>query len=341
MPRRVASSSPRPVIAAVIAAVVVVAAGLAVIRPSLVGLGDDEVAQFVLLPLPTAAADVTDETIRETMDLITERARELGVDAPRVSREDGKVLVAINEGDDPDGLIEALTARARFVIFDYEANLVGPGPLDTLTAAIERAGPARGAEGYFYLFDPRDQLLAGPVFGRAALDMLVAERFPTGPLDGSTERSTPANRLVVVQEGKLSPEAELTQSEFHVVRDRPRLDNDDIQRAFVREDSTVARRNVVIDVGIDLTAEGAEQFRLLVRDLAQRGQILGENQTFGVLVDNEMIDRAPIRASVLPAGVGGDRLGLVLDCTLGEAERLVAQLNVGPLPLDLEIVARR
>ncbi|MDH3227826.1 MAG: hypothetical protein OEM67_12175 [Thermoleophilia bacterium] len=320
---------------------VVVAAGLAVVRPSLVGLGDDEVAEFVLLALPTAESDVTEAAIRETSDLVTARAEKLGVDTPQIDRETGRLVVRINEGDDPDSLIGALTARARFAVFDYEQNLVGPGTLDTLTGAIERTGPARGAEGYFYLFDPRDQLVAGPVFGRAALDMLVAERFPTGPQDGSTERSTPPNRRVVVQELNVSPDSDLTQSEFHGVRDRPRLDNDDIQRAFVEEDTTVMGREVVIDVGIDLTEEGADEFRLFSRDLARRGRILGENQSFGVLLDNAMIDRAPIAASDFRRGVEGGRLRLVLDYTREEAERLVTQLNVDPLPLHLEVIARR
>ncbi len=318
---------------------IVILAGLAFVRPSVVGFGDDEIAEFVLLPLATAESEATDTAVERTIGLIEARAEAFGVDPPEILREDDKIVVGVAEGKDPEGLVNDLTKRGRIEFFDYEANLVGEGTLDSLTAAIERAGAAPGIEGDFYLFDPQDELVVGPVFGRIALDAVVAERLPTGPADGSSERSVRPGRLVAVEKQKLSPDSKLTQSAYQVLRDRPTLDNLDIELVFVRTNAETLGEPT-IDLAMDFTDEGGDTFQDITADLAQRGQMLQTNQTFAVILDNEIISRPFVDFRELPNGVPGGRAVIQGNFTPEEAKRLQAQIN-DPLPLQLEILQRR
>jgi hypothetical protein len=296
----VGSSSAAAIIGIGAAALVVIAAVLAFVRPGLVGLGEDEVAEYELLPLETARAETTDTAVTRTLYALRRRAVALGIEAD-VGLEGERLIVGLPEGSDTDASLARLTPVGAFGL--YDARATHRDPQGSLLEAIDLAGPALGVSGSFFLFDRDDGLVAGPTFGRAALDRLSAARYPTGVPNGFTARSVRPGRRVVEDPLPGSGVA------YRVLDEPPLVGAGALVSATPRDE--------LIEVRLDPAAARSAS--------RARGPLLA-------MVDDFALGVARPRGQDLEIAAGDGR---------EEARALAAALQHGPLPLQLALVGRR
>ena len=221
------ASSRRGALAALIAAVVVLVAGAAVLWPSVIGLGDDEVAEFVLLPLTDGAGPPGPARVAATARRVNERAARAGVNA-EVRVVDDRILVGLPEGIGADALIEDLARRGRLVAIDLSADRITEEPAESLRVAAQQAA---GKGGNAFLFGRDGRLVAGPTETAAGLDSLVAATLPTGVPEGATRLELAPQAIIAVRRDALGGGSDLVQRSYVPLRPRPLARGSDIAAA--------------------------------------------------------------------------------------------------------------
>ncbi len=93
-------------------------------------------------------------------------------------------------------------------------------------------------------------------------------------------------------------------------------------------------------VTMQFTGKGDSLFHEITRDEAQRGQALGVQQSFAIVLDNQIysfptIDYTQYADGIDPAGGGAEITGLA---SMGEAQNLALVLQTGALPLQFKTV---
>jgi len=87
---------------------------------------------------------------------------------------------------------------------------------------------------------------------------------------------------------------------------------------------------------MDFTSEGGKQFEKVTKDLALRGTIKGEPQSFAIVLDNQMESDPVVDPQQNPNGISGGKAEITGNFTVGEAKDLALVLNTGALPVTLE-----
>jgi SecD/SecF fusion protein len=333
---------------AVVIGLVAASITVVVLRPTVLGLDLQGGVEVVLQGRATAESEVNDEAIQRSIEVIRNRVDRFGVTEPEIQKQgDDQIIVALPGADNPEQVVEDLIRPAQLNFYDYEENLVGQGTLDTLFQAVKRAqrttpDNAELRRPAFYLFGkaPQREFLLGPKFGRQSFDDALEAQFPQGRPGGTTIEEVPAGLLVASEEQQLSQDSDLTQSQFHVLQNNPGLSGNDIERAFVQT-NTQTLGDPTIDVAMDFTDEGGDKFQDITAELAQRGQILQTNQTFAVILDNEIVSRPFIDFQDLPTGISGGRAVIQGNFSTGEARRLADQINSGAIPIELEVISQQ
>ena len=325
-----------------------VAASLVVIvlRPTVLGLDLQGGVEVVLQGRDTADAVVDDEAIERSIEVIRNRVDRFGVAEPEIQKQgDDQIIVALPGAESPEQVVQDLIRPAQLNFYDYEANLVGD-QLDSLYDAVKRAqrttpDQERGRPA-FYLFGkaPERTLLLGPKFGRDSFDDAVSAQYPQGRPGGTTVEDVPSGLLVAVQESRISQESDLTQNSYVVMQNDPGLSGNDVARAFVQT-NTQGLGGPSTDVAMDFTDEGGDKFQDITAELAARGQLEQELQSFAVVLDNEIISTPTIDFNELPTGIGGGRARITGNFTSSEARRLADQINSGAIPIELEVISQQ
>jgi len=89
------------------------------------------------------------------------------------------------------------------------------------------------------------------------------------------------------------------------------------------------------NVLINFTGKGGKQFGRVTRDLAVTGQITGVNQTFAIVLDNQMESDPYVDYKQNPDGIQGTSAEISGAFTITEAKDLALVINTGALPVTL------
>ena len=89
------------------------------------------------------------------------------------------------------------------------------------------------------------------------------------------------------------------------------------------------------DVVIYFTKKGGKQFGNVTRQLAVTGQITGVNQTFAIVLDNQMESDPYVDFKRNPDGIQGTSAEISGAFTISEAKDLALVINTGALPVTL------
>jgi protein-export membrane protein SecD len=89
------------------------------------------------------------------------------------------------------------------------------------------------------------------------------------------------------------------------------------------------------NVQISFTSQGGKQFGDVTRDLATEGTITGTNQTFAIVLDNQMESDPYVDYKQNPGGIQGGSAEIDGNFTVQEAKDLALVINTGALPVNL------
>ena len=105
--------------------------------------------------------------------------------------------------------------------------------------------------------------------------------------------------------------------------------------AISRSSQSFDQQNNSPNVLIDFTSKGGKQFGQITRDLATTGQITGVNQTFAIVLDNQMESDPIVDYKQNPDGIQGTSAEITGNFTVQEAKDLALVINTGALPVTL------
>ena len=325
-----------------------VAASLVAIslRPTVLGLDLQGGVEVVLKGEETAESAVTDEAIERSIEVIRNRVDRFGVSEPEIQKQgDDQIIVALPGAEEPGQVVQDLIRPAQLNFFDYEPNLVGD-ELDTLFEAVKRGQrttpEVTTGRKTFYLFGeaPARERLIGPSISREDFVDAIRARYPDGRPEGSKVEPLPAGFVIGEDEERLSEDSDLTQSQFSLLHNRPALSGNDIERAFLQVDAG-GIGGTSNDVALDFTDEGGDKFQEVTQDIGQRSLLRGVDQTFAIILDQEIVSRATVTEEFAIGGIGGGRARITGSFTQGEARLLADQINSGAIPILLRPISQK
>ncbi|HZJ29162.1 MAG TPA: protein translocase subunit SecD [Solirubrobacterales bacterium] len=338
-------------------------------KPTRLGLDLRGGVELVYQGRPTPQQpEVTSEAVDRSIEIIRDRIDSLGVAEPEVSRlGTQELIVSLPDVDNAERAISQVGRTSQLYFYDWEPNVITkpdtpggqPGgsantPFDDLYEAVNvasRQDPSCadctvGPRWYMFTDDEEHELIAGP--GQdLRKDILTDENGDPRPRDAGELIKVPQGTLVL--EG--SPESDpscLTEECYWVIQDDPALSGTDIENPTQNFDPQSNQPNVAFE----FTDEGRDAFQKVTRAIAQRGQdqAIGPVDVntasqlsghFAVVLDGEVVSRPIINFVENPDGIDG-RTGAQIsgDFTVTEAQDLATILQIGALPINLELISQ-
>ena len=244
--------------------------------------------------------------VRAAADDLCARVEGLGDERPAVAIEDGRIVVVMPKGT-PDGLIDFVGAPGRLAFYDWEPVLLDEEcRADANVNFIDRS----------------------PIVGRARATKL-ARKCEARLV--RQERSQPS-----------APEPDA----WWIVRGEPVLDGDDIVDPV--QDLDPQTHEPI--VAMEFTDEGRRRFAEVTRGVAERGADnalpgVPANQGahhFAITLDDELVSTPFIDYAENPDGIDGETGVQISGGFTEDSARVLARLlELGPLPVELELVDRR
>jgi SecD/SecF fusion protein len=274
------------------------------------------------------------------------------------------VLIAGTHTSHDDRLrLADLGEQGRLFFYDWEPNVIGPGPRPAPKQAVVTGGPDAGDSQFglplyqAVIRGSHRRLISRPNDTTASAFYLVSDRTRKvlrgpAPRPGELVSSgrPPGSRTVEVRAGTVIIEAARPEDVAHpkqlgyyVLNDDPLISNADIQDPQAGVDEGFGATGQP-DVSFGFTNQGTRAFALLTRAVARRGQLAGRGgepspesyQHYAVVLDDRLLAVPYVSYVQHPNGIdpaGGTRI--VGGFTAAIAAELASILRYRPLPVSL------
>lgn len=191
-----------------------------------------------------------------------------------------------------------------------------------------------GKTAQLLFFDDGKTRVAGPESSKDGLFQTASGKIAKADLEKLKQgESTPGYRVIVAPPGRYGDnKTDL----FFLYEDQPSMTGaaiDSARQAFDQAN----RPNVLID----FNAEGGKQFEKVTKQLAIRGALEGQNQSFAIVLDNVLESDPIIDYQQNPQGIAGGKAEITGSFTLREAKDLALVLNTGALPVTLTPIQKQ
>ena len=305
-------------------------------KPTVLGLDLKGGVSLVYQAKPTKQAQVTTESVDQTIEIMRKRIDTLGVSEPEIQRTGAdQIDVSLPNVTNADQAAAQVGKTAQLYFYDWETNVLGPdckpdptneavtggssagsgqGAL-TQYAAVERAASCpetnTGKEtttGSYYLVDNKaKKVLAGPQETKVDLNAEISTKNIAQTADTEIVEVKPGT-IVVQAEG---PAKGKGADQYYVLRDKPALSGTDItdpKQSFANG----AGGSGAPTVNFSFTDKGVQVWQDTTREIAQRGQdnFFGGDarsafQHFAIVLDGKLISAPYIDFQQNPDGIDG------------------------------------
>src|SRR5262245_8973473 len=338
------------VIGLVAASAVVIA-----VKPTVLGLDLQGGVEVILQGKPTSDSHVTQDSLDRSIEIIRKRVDAFGVSEPEIQKQGSdQIAVSLPGAKDPEKVVNDLIRPAQLFFYDYQANLVTPEATSLYQAAtraskLAPAEPEKGQAPSYYLFAPGSahRLVAGPEVDVASLrsnEAAVQAACGTAAFPGKCQLVKVPKGLVIfkrVEELDPNRNNSPTQTLWDIMQDRPGLSGKDITDARQQFQQGAFSSNDPI-VTMSFTDNGRRAFADVTRDLATRGALRAELQSFAIVLDGEIISNPTVDYQQYPTGIDG-RNGAQIqgNFTVDSAKTLASQINSGAIPIKLDVISQK
>jgi protein-export membrane protein SecD len=243
---------------------------------------------------------VTPAQMSQTVGIINRRVNSLGVTEAQVQVQGtDQISVALPGIKDVAQALNTIgqTAQLQFFV-DYKQRVAGPST--SVAAAVKQAETA--------------SLIPLPKGAKTELDKLAAGQASTTYF------------VVEAQKGVFGGSG----PSYFIYTLPPAMTGSAI-KSSTQSFQQSGRANVLIS----FTSQGGKQFGDITRDLATEGTITGQNQTFAIVLDNQMESDPYVDYRQNPGGIVGGNAEIDGNFTVQEAKDLALVINTGALPVNL------
>ena len=243
----------------------------------------------------------TPDQITQTIGIINRRVNGLGVTEAAVQRQGSdQISVALPGVKNVDQAVRTVGQTAQLQFFNDGKQRIA-GPSESLAAAVKQA--------------TNSPLVPVPAGAKAEFDKLA-----------KGETSTKYLTVVAAKGAFGNNPAPL----YFIYSLPPAMTGNAISKA-----SQSFTQNNQPNVLIDFTKKGGQQFGDVTKQLAVTGQITGVNQTFAIVLDNQMESDPYVDYKQNPDGIQGTSAEISGAFTISEAKDLALVINTGALPVTL------
>jgi SecD/SecF fusion protein len=361
-------------LAAVLAAVFAVGYN----NPVRLGLDLQGGLEVVLKATPAKGSRITSEQMTQSVDIIRERVDSLGVSEPEI-RVQGSDQIAVElAGErDPDRAVNIIGKTAELRFYDFQELLVGSkayrSPYDILrkhedrarreiTAAQSKldaaekalkAAPAsrrdaaqKKVEGAafsesWYLFNGSRGMVSGP--SPSVKQLLDTPEYKGVMPEGYVAIPSPPGEVllrgktnslpVALDEAKPKGQWDAKTGIFILMKDDPALTGQHIRSAAAES----GQGGWV--TSIQFTGKGGDLFGDVTEQIARSGALKGFEQSFAIVLDDEIKSVPTIDYKQYPRGIQGNAAQITGLESREEASDLALVLNSGSLPVRFEVLS--
>jgi len=354
-----------------VAGLLVLSALVIATKPTVLGLDLKGGVSLVYQAKPTKQAQVTSESVNQTIDIMRKRIDTLGVAEPEIQRTGAdQIDVSLPNVTNADQAAAQVGKTAQLYFYDWETNVLGPGckpaPTDaavtggssagsgpgavTQYAAVQRAaecpqtntGKETTTGSYYLVNDKTKTVLAGPQETKADLNAEITTKKIAQGADTSIVEVKPGT-IVVQAEG---PAKGKGPDQYYVLKDDPALNGTDItdpKQSFANG----AGGSGAPTVNFSFSDKGKAIWQETTRKIAQRGQdnFFGGDarsafQHFAIVLDGKLISAPYIDFQQNPDGIdGGNGSEISGGFTIQTAQELANLLKTGALPIKLDLIS--
>jgi len=340
-------------------------------KPTVLGLDLKGGVSLVYQAKPTKQAQVTSESVNQTIDIMRKRIDTLGVAEPEIQRTGAdQIDVSLPNVTNADQAAAQVGKTAQLYFYDWETNVLGPGckpaPTDSAVTGGSSAGSGAGAltqyaavqraagcpktntgkettTGSYYLVNDKTKtVLAGPQETKADLNAEITTKKIAQTADTSIVEVKPGT-IVVQAEG---PAKGKGPDQYYVLKDDPALSGTDItdpKQSFANG----AGGSGAPTVNFSFSDKGKAIWQETTRNIAQRGQdnFFGGDarsafQHFAIVLDGKLISAPYIDFQQNPDGIDGSNGSEISGgFTIQTAQELANLLKTGALPIKLDLIS--
>jgi protein-export membrane protein SecD len=257
----------------------------------------------------------TTSQIEKTVGILDRRVNGLGVTESQIQQQGSdQISVALPGVRDVEQALSIIGKTAQLKFYDDGLYRVS-GPSASVDEAVKTAVQSPPAEQ-----------------GLTAADKKEIKTL------SDTTRTSEHFAIVTAAANKLGDNAEPV---YFVYRDTPILDDKGQPKGFmtgvaIKSASQAYDQYSKPDVEMNFTSEGAKQFGAVTKDLAVRGALKQQSQTFAIVLDNQMESDPQVDYNENPNGIQGSSALITGNFTVAEAKDLALVLNTGALPVTLQ-----
>jgi preprotein translocase subunit SecD len=195
---------------------------------------------------------------------------------------------------------------------------------------------SEGAEMIVVSVPPDGAAEAGQELARAARLRMYNWDANLIPGGGTADEPIPsymeAERVASTRDDGIVLRAEPPKQGFVAIRNRPSLRNEDIREISLEPDPQTGGPSITLE----FTSSGQKKFQALTRQVAQDSKP-GSPARFAVAVDAEIVAVPEVDAAANPKGLDSPAVTLVGAIPFEEAELLTELLQIGHLPIALDL----
>jgi SecD/SecF fusion protein len=334
-------------------------------RDTKLGLDLQGGVQLIYEGKPTAQQPtVTQEALQRSLEIMRDRVDAFGVAEPELLLAgENQIEVNLPGVDDADRAAQQVGSTAQLFFYDWEANILDA---DCQTDADENANAKQPVTGFYRAIsqaakcdpqaDGNNNAADAPRF--YAFNEETKQPYNNGAPSESREAALAdlddaqaenaevvevPEGILVVRDAKPTPDAPQP-DRFWVVQDNPALSGTDIKNP---EQNFDEQQQPIVT--FDFTDKGRTAFRDITAAIAQRGvdnalptdDPVNASQHFAIVLDDELVSAPYINYAENPDGIDGSTGAQISGSfTIPEAQDLARILEIGALPIRLELVSR-
>jgi SecD/SecF fusion protein len=336
---------------------------LALFRTPTLGLDLQGGLEVVLQAKAPRGREITQEDLDRSIEIMRQRVDKTGVAEPVITRQgNNQISVELAGVHDAARAAQLVGQTAQLEFYDLQGDALAP----TLTAnggiqpslqllpllQSQQKLAEKGTPTAWYLYSNQGKLLVGPADTQEA----IKRQFGGSEPAGSKFYAVPEGRTILTcgSSATLCPgvnQVPPTRTYYYLFKYEPdnaehpipEITGKDLKGDGTRQD--FGQNNEPI-VTLEFTNSGGDRFHEVTRALAQRGlqqaNLAGAtgsarenyNQSFAIVLDNEIRSFPSIDFDNLPDGIAGGRAEITGLDSIGEAKDLALVLQTGALPVE-------
>jgi SecD/SecF fusion protein len=320
--------------------------------------------EVVLQAQPPKGHVLTSEDIDRSVDIMRNRVDKLGVSEPEIRKQGSdQIVIELPAVHDQNQAAQVIGKTAQLELYDLTPSLLPPSinasqvpvPFTNVHDLLTRVQEGqKGTPSAYYLVNPKTKkIVKGPSDTRQQLLRSRGGKVPKG----LEVLGVPPRAVVISCDSKVAEVCPGLQSApvpgvtyYYLFKHGnypndasspyPQMSGNQLKLSGTRQDFDPNTGQPIVTM--QFTKNGNKLFHDITRDEAVRGQTLGSQQSFGIVLDNQLysfptIDYQQYPNGIDPTGGGAQITGIP---SVSEAKNLALVLQTGALPVKFETIER-